>query len=111
MGTLEGVLLKDGGWRKGYRKRYFKMSKVYIQYFENEFCTSPKGAAVRGTIKNVEVSDLELFRFRIIFKSEVWDLEAPSKVTIFPHTTRGFYKYRKYSLIKINCRYHTQKVG
>ena len=82
MGTLEGVLLKDGGWRKGYRKRYFKMSKVYFQYFENEFCTSPKGAEVRGTIQNVEVSDLELLRFKITFKTEVWDLQAETKVFI-----------------------------
>ena len=81
MGTLEGPLLKDGGWRRGWRKRYFKLTKIYFQYYENECSTSPKGAAVRGTITDVQVSDLKKLQFRVAFKSEVWDLQAESTVS------------------------------
>ena len=80
MATLEGHLLKDGGWRRGWRKRYFKLTKIYFQYFENACSTSPKGAAVRGTIQNVELVDLKTFTFKVTFKSEVWDLQAASTV-------------------------------
>ncbi|KAL5265261.1 hypothetical protein ACHWQZ_G006110 [Mnemiopsis leidyi] len=78
MTTLEGHLLKDGGWRRGWRKRYFKLTKIYFQYFENQCSTSPKGAAVRGTIQNVELVDLKTYAFKVTFKSEVWDLQASS---------------------------------
>ena len=80
MTTFEGHLLKDGGWRKGWRKRYFKLTKIYFQYYENEFSTSPKGAAVRGTIQNVELVDLKTFTFKVVLKSEAWDLQAASMV-------------------------------
>ena len=82
MATLEGSLLKDGGWRRGWRKRYFKLTKVYFQYFENDFSTSPKGAVVRGTIQNVEIVDLKTFHFKVAMKSEFWDLQASSRVSI-----------------------------
>ena len=81
MATLEGALLKDGGWRKGWRKRYFKLTKVYFQYFENEFSTSPKGAVVRGTIQNVELVELLTYHFKVTLKSEIWDLQATNRVS------------------------------
>ena len=79
MATLEGYLLKDGGWRRGWRKRYFKLGKIYFQYFENEGCTSPKGALVRGTIIAVEVVNKTIFQFKIVAK-ETWMLQAADKV-------------------------------
>ena len=81
MATLEGELLKDGGWRKGWRKRYFKLSKIYFQYFENHHSTGPKGALVRGTINNVELIDINTYQFKVTFKNEVWDLKATSRVS------------------------------
>ena len=79
MSTFEGYLLKDSGWRKGWRKRYFKLSKIYFQYSENESCTAPKAALVRSTVLNVEVVDLNKFHFKVTFKTDSWDLQATNR--------------------------------